>query len=666
MRKTSLGIGFLNVNGWSEATRKDVCDTANQQNLDVVCLAETKKRFEDRDKIKLEGFDVFEARRANVDEDKKGGGLAILTRQKDGIVFRRHNPAISDPKNTFIKNERMWITYDSKQGKTAVCCVYLGYQNNDDCNGEWNDSIFSVLATEVYDLRALGYRINIQGDFNCWIGCDLAEGGIPGNDIRVNKNGKRFLDFCAVNSLVHLNGAVRTPGDWATRISSGLWTRHAATYGSSTVLDYSLVSKEHMDSVLSFHVDQNGSMGGSSDHNFTITRLADHFVKVDRGARRNRKPGWNIREDQDWSEYRSVAEQEWKTAGGVDDGSAEFLADKLARVFKLSMEKAVGYRKQAAPKEEGKLPKAIVNLLHERKRLETAWKREKSIFADSKYSAQNCSVLVAAQALEDKKFEVEMALKRFYQQGRSKLLGLCKGKSKKAKSLFWQHVSYKSKVSTDISALQSKKTGILLCKPEEIAEEAYEYMSKIFGSAEQEVGHGDEGQVRGGVEGLGGFGRHGGDGGKEDLGGQDHGYAQQLPRGGLVDDHGYAVNPRPVLKSKDSSKDAGKDPAGFLDKDFSDKEVRSIVESLGNGKAAGWDNIPNEAIKEAPPSLLVQLRILFNRVKNKSEVPASWKQGRLVLVHKKGPKIDVNNYRLVGSFLDATVIFGNYSERYLG
>ena len=177
-------------------------------------------------------------------------------------MFRRHNPAISDPKNTFIKNERMWITYDSKQGKTAVCCVYLGYQNNDDCNGEWNDSIFSVLATEVYDLRALGYRINIQGDFNCWIGCDLAEGGIPGNDVRVNKNGKRFLDFCAVNSLVHLNGAVRTPGDWATRISSGLWTRHAATYGSSTVLDYSLVSKEHMDSVLSFHVDQNGSMGG--------------------------------------------------------------------------------------------------------------------------------------------------------------------------------------------------------------------------------------------------------------------------------------------------------------------------------------------------------------------------------------------------------------------
>ena len=66
---------------------------------------------------------------------------------------------------------------------------------------------------------------------------------------------------------------------------------------------------------------------------------------------------------------------------------------------------------------------------------------------------------------------------------------------------------------------------------------------------------------------------------------------------------------------------------------------------LGNGKAAGWDKIPNEAIKQAHPSLMVQLRILFNRVKNRAEVPVRWKHGRLVLVHKKGSTVDVSNYR---------------------
>ena len=66
---------------------------------------------------------------------------------------------------------------------------------------------------------------------------------------------------------------------------------------------------------------------------------------------------------------------------------------------------------------------------------------------------------------------------------------------------------------------------------------------------------------------------------------------------------------------------------------------------MGNNKAAGWDTIPNEAFKEAPPVLLVQLRILVNRVKNRAEVPSSWKRGRIVLVHKKGPTVDINNYR---------------------
>ena len=57
---------------------------------------------------------------------------------------------------------------------------------------------------------------------------------------------------------------------------------------------------------------------------------------------------------------------------------------------------------------------------------------------------------------------------------------------------------------------------------------------------------------------------------------------------------------------------------------------------LGNGKAAGWDTIPNEALKEAPPCLLEKMLVLFNRVKNGGGVPEDWKKGRLVLIHKKG------------------------------
>ena len=629
IRKKSLSIGLLNVNGYSETTAKDVEDALSSQDVDVMCIVETKKRLEDRDKIKMNGFDVHETRRADVDNDKQGGGLAVFTRKKDGIVFKRYNPEIKEETHAFVDKERLWVTYDSKQGKTAICAVYLGCQNSTDSHGQWNDDILAVLSSEVFDLRALGYRISLQGDFNSWVGSNIERGGIQGNDDRVNRNGERFIAFCQDNNLVHLNGAVRVPGDWSTRVSQGLWTRHSHSYGSSTVLDYSVVSSEHLDSALCFWVDENGAMGGGSDHNMAVTRLTDHFVKVDRSDRRQRKAGWNISDDQDWTEYRGLAEKEWAEAGGRDDGSSEFLAEKLGRVLKSSMEKAIGHRRPAQLPKDRKLPRAVVDLLHERKKLEAAWKMKKSKFASARYASQDTSILVAAQALQEKEVEVELALRRFNAQGRRKLLNLCKGKDKKAKALFWKHVSFKSKVSTDISALQSKETGVLLCKPELIAEESFSYLKKIFCGSEDLLDQDDCQEVQGTAT-------------AED---SEHSYAQQLPRGSTLGDHGYSVDSRPVLQSRDSSKTCAADPAGFLDKDFSDKEVRQVVSSLGNNKAAGWDTIPNEAFKEAPPVLLVQLRILVNRVKNRAEVPSSWKRGRIVLVHKKGPTVDINNYR---------------------
>ena len=145
--------------------------------------------------------------------------------------------------------------------------------------------------------------------------------------------------------------------------------------------------------------------------------------------------------------------------GGKDDGSAEFLDRKLGRVFKKLMEEAIGYRNSASPPSDRKLPKVMVILLKERKKLEAAWKKEKSRFAKARYTSQSTSVLVAQQALEDKVFEVNEGMRRLNKQARIKFLNLCKGRIRKATSVFWQHVSRKEKTSTRISALQCNKTG---------------------------------------------------------------------------------------------------------------------------------------------------------------------------------------------------------------
>ena len=70
-----------------------------------------------------------------------------------------------------------------------------------------------------------------------------------------------------------------------------------------------------------------------------------------------------------------------------------------------------------------------------------------------------------------------------------------------------------------------------------------------------------------------------------------------------------------------------------------------MIKTLGNEKAAGHDTIPNEALKNAPQTLVDLITKLYNRVKNRGVVPKAWKSGRLVLIHKKGSTIDPYNYR---------------------
>ena len=82
-----------------------------------------------------------------------------------------------------------------------------------------------------------------------------------------------------------------------------------------------------------------------------------------------------------------------------------------------------------------------------------------------------------------------------------------------------------------------------------------------------------------------------------------------------------------------------------MDKDITELEVKETVKAVGNEKATGHEFVPNEALKNAPPVLIEKLVVLFNRKKNKGKAPNPLKRGRLVLIHKKGSRTDVFNYR---------------------
>ena len=71
------------------------------------------------------------------------------------------------------------------------------------------------------------------------------------------------------------------------------------------------------------------------------------------------------------------------------------------------------------------------------------------------------------------------------------------------------------------------------------------------------------------------------------------------------------------------------------------KELEDNIKDLKSGKAEGIDGITNKMIKYT--GLLARKLILemFNNVK----IPSDWKTGDIVLILKKPPRTDINNYR---------------------
>lgn len=65
-------------------------------------------------------------------------------------------------------------------------------------------------------------------------------------------------------------------------------------------------------------------------------------------------------------------------------------------------------------------------------------------------------------------------------------------------------------------------------------------------------------------------------------------------------------------------------------------EIEEALKQLKNGKAAGPDCIPPEALKVEPKTTTAMLHLLFLQIWEMEKVPSKWKNGYLVKLPKKG------------------------------
>ena len=623
--QNDLTSAFLNVDGLSEAKRLDVADFVAQENPDFFVLLETKRRKEE---LASDIHDVSEVRRSNTAGDKKGGGIAYYTRNTGGVLFRKHSPNIEHGDLAYVTSERVWVTVESLQCKTAICSVYLGCQYPDDRHQAWNEGIYWVLRQEAIELRAAGYRLQFLGDFNGHVG-DSVEHGVPGNNPDINKNGERFIDFLFSCDLRHVNGALKVPGDPASRICSGLWTRQRGN--SRSVIDFVGMSAEHMDTVLSMKVDDTGAYGGGSDHNWSWIKVADKFRNLVRAKGSVKKENvWNFSDDQDWSGYKAAVDHNLPvddlTTLGVDD-----LAASLVSALREGGLAAFGYKRviKKLSMKSRSMPRHIVAECELKRQMEARWKTLSSVAVPDIEAVE-----AAENAFEEQAAKVDDIFQYRRVVTRAKVRKQCSGKTPAAKKRFWGFVTGKVKQSSDISAVVSS-TGVLKCKPDEIGVEVEKHLCEVF-----------EGSMDSLVPAT-----------PVPSGQCEHSYSSSLPPPSSISDHSYAKDPSPKLPRVGDSDDIAKNPNNWLAKDFSFKELKKIAAALNSGKARGWDNIPAEFIKNAPDSAFVVLTFLFNKIKNSGTFPKGWNCGRITLVHKKGERSKLGNYRPITVLISLSSYF---------
>ena len=76
-----------------------------------------------------------------------------------------------------------------------------------------------------------------------------------------------------------------------------------------------------------------------------------------------------------------------------------------------------------------------------------------------------------------------------------------------------------------------------------------------------------------------------------------------------------------------------------------EEEVRRASHTLKNGKAAGPDDIPAEALKAAPYTSAAMVWKIIERIWKERKVPQDWKEGFLVKLPKKGDQSECENHR---------------------
>lgn len=98
-------------------------------------------------------------------------------------------------------------------------------------------------------------------------------------------------------------------------------------------------------------------------------------------------------------------------------------------------------------------------------------------------------------------------------------------------------------------------------------------------------------------------------------------------------------------------------PEGQPEPEFLQSEVEKAIKSQKMEKAPGPDKIPNEMLRGTIDELVPILTKMFNQILRSGYIPAQWEISYIILLHKKGARDDIGNYRPISLLSNVYKIF---------
>ena len=522
----------------------------------------------------MDGYTTCRVERSGT--EKGGGGLCLL--YKSSLTASEWLPSV--PSNLqYIQNERQWLLISGKTEKIAFLHIYLACQSfKSDGFIVWNEDLLSLVTQEAIMLKRQGFVVLSLGDYNTRVG---QIPGLEGNTPDTNRNTPMFMTFISEVNLLIIN---------TLPISKGVFTRfmdESGRPGTRSLLDYGLIDADHSHTVSSFVIDQDARFSCGSDH--ALLECTLEF-----GA--DRRMRWEVQEAFQYEIKDSTNFRGYQTCLDVlvseiplatfSELSLDRMLPHISETVNKSASKTLGLKVKKR-KKNTKLSKDILSKIKEKNDLSSS-------LAQAHCDPNAHDIPAMKVVLDNLKGEIKdmISQARLKQRNhlRSRVLA-----ADPTRRRFWRFLKHQSKTAGSINALKDTSDQMVF-KQEEIEDCVMAHFEKIF-------------------------------------------KGKNCP----VFDMGEPVSQIDlVIQDIDTILGQGQDTPRFDPDYFEDQvcspysfsELEKLLQDLPNNKAAGYDCIPNELLRNSSYTFKQYLLTFLNKIMKDGLVPEALNVGKCMLIYK--------------------------------